>query len=259
VSLAHVKLDFIEPLAIISLMRPEKRNAINLDMLADLVKVCDLLEARDDIRAVILTGEGHVFSSGGDIKAWAAMLPSDFGTHWVKRGHHVFARLAGLKMPLIAAINGHAIGGGLELAGVADIRVAGKSCRFGLPEPSLGMVPGWSGTQRLAQRFGVQIVRRMVLGGEIFNADEAKTLGLIDKIVDDKDVLNAACDYGRNIAARSPVATQISKLMLSIAEGEDRGEGVEMLSSMLVANSRDLAAGVQAFKEKRTPIFEGKW
>ena len=98
-------------------------------------------------------------------------------------GHRVFERLATLRMPVIAAINGHALGGGLELAAAADIRIAEIQIKIGLPETGLGMVPGWSGTQRLVKRFGAQIVRRMVLGGEMFTAEEAKAVGLVDAVV----------------------------------------------------------------------------
>ena len=135
--------------------------------------------------------------------------------HWVRFGHRVFERLATLRMPVIAAINGHALGGGLELAAAADIRIAESQIKIGLPETSLGMVPGWSGTQRLVKRFGAQIVRRMVLGGEMFSAEEARGIGLVDAVVETGTVLTAARDYAARIATRGPAA-------LEICEADDR-------------------------------------
>ncbi len=120
------------------------------------------------------------------------MAANEFGHAWVRFGHRVFERLATLRMPVIAALNGHALGGGLELAAAADIRIAESQIRIGLPETSLGMVPGWSGTQRLTKRFGAQIVRRMVLGGEMFSAEEARGYGLVDAVVETGTVLTAA-------------------------------------------------------------------
>uniref|UniRef100_UPI00261825B5 enoyl-CoA hydratase/isomerase family protein n=1 Tax=uncultured Rhizobium sp. TaxID=155567 RepID=UPI00261825B5 len=148
-----VRIDIEEHVAILTVSRPEKRNALDLDMLKALTDAADEVEANGQIRAAVLTGEGKGFSAGGDIKAWGGMRPEEFGHAWVRHGHRVFERLATLRMPLIAAINGDALGGGLELAGIADIRIAEEQIRLGLPETGLGMVPGWSGTQRLVKRF----------------------------------------------------------------------------------------------------------
>jgi enoyl-CoA hydratase/carnithine racemase len=255
----RIRLSVEASIATITLARADKLNALDLDMLAELSAVLHRVEADGTVRVLILTGEGKAFSAGGDIAAWGGMQPAEFGHQWVRYGHRIFDRLATLRMPVIAAMNGHALGGGLELAGAADIRIAERQAKIGLPETSLGMVPGWSGTQRLVRRFGAQIVRRMVLGGEMFSAEEAHANGLVDLVVETGEVLNAARGYAARIAQRGPAAVEISKLMLSIAGGEDNGAAVEALGSILVAKTGDLREGVSAFREKRTAEFKGEW
>ncbi|MDO6964628.1 enoyl-CoA hydratase/isomerase family protein [Rhizobium alvei] len=254
-----VKITLEGPVAILTLSRPEKLNALDLDMLSALSSAADEIEANPAVRAAILTGEGKGFSAGGDIKAWAGMQPQEFGHAWVRHGHRVFERLATLRMPLVAALNGHALGGGLELAGIADIRIAENHIRIGLPETGLGMVPGWSGTQRLVKRFGAQLVRRMALGGEIFSAQEACTLGLVDAVVETGGSVDAARAYAMRIADRGPAALEITKMMIAMANGEDNGSAAEALGSILVAKTGDLKEGVTAFGEKRPAQFKGEW
>ncbi|MEF0940892.1 enoyl-CoA hydratase/isomerase family protein [Rhizobium sp. BR 362] len=257
--MGEVKVSVERSVATMTVSRPEKLNAFDIDMLKALAGACDEVEANASVRVAILTGEGKAFSAGGDVKAWGGMAANEFGHAWVRFGHRVFERLATLRMPVIAALNGHALGGGLELAAAADIRIAESQIRIGLPETSLGMVPGWSGTQRLTKRFGAQIVRRMVLGGEMFSAEEARGHGLVDAVVETGTVLAAARDYAARIAARGPAALEIAKLMIASANGEDNGSAVEALGSILVAKTGDLKEGVAAFAGKRAAEFKGEW
>jgi enoyl-CoA hydratase/carnithine racemase len=257
--MAEVRVSIEGHVAMMTVSRPEKLNALDIDMLKALSAACDEVEAQKDVRVAILTGEGKAFSAGGDIKAWAGLQPNEFGHAWVRFGHRVFERLATLRMPLIAALNGHAFGGGLELAAAADIRIAERQIRIGLPETGLGMVPGWSGTQRLVKRFGAQMVRRMVLGGEMFTADEALGHGLVDLVAETGKALAAARTYANRVALRGPAAIEISKLMIAIANGEDNGTAVEALGSILVAKTGDLREGVAAFSGKRPAQFKGEW
>ncbi len=256
---ARIRIDIEDSVAILTIARPEKLNAFDIDMLKALAAACDTIEADRNIRAVILTGEGKAFCAGGDIKAWGAMRPEEFGHDWVRFGHRVFERLATLRMPVIAAMNGHALGGGMELAAAADIRLAETQIKIGLPETSLGMVPGWSGTQRLVRRFGAQIVRRMVLGGEMFTAEEARANGLVDAVVETGTVLSAAKDHAGRIVKRGPAALEICKLMIASANGEDNGTAVEALGSILAAKTGDMKEGVAAFSGKRPAEFKGEW
>ncbi|NLS04578.1 enoyl-CoA hydratase/isomerase family protein [Rhizobium sp. P32RR-XVIII] len=257
--MGEVKVSVEGVIAVLTISRPEKLNAFDIDMLKALAVACDEVEANAAVRVAILTGEGKAFSAGGDIKAWGGMEANEFGHAWVRFGHRVFERLATLRMPLIAALNGHALGGGLELAGAADIRIAETQIRIGLPETGLGMIPGWSGTQRLVKRFGAQIVRRMVLGGEMFSAEEARANGIVDAVVETGTSLAAAKDYAARIAQRGPAALEISKLLIASANGEDNGAAVEALGSILAAKTGDLKEGVAAFAEKRPAQFKGEW
>jgi enoyl-CoA hydratase len=254
-----VRVEIEGGVAVMTVSRPEKVNAFDLDMLKALAAACDRVEGDATVRVAILTGEGKAFSAGGDIKAWAGMKPEEFGHQWVRFGHRVFERLATLRMPLIAALNGHALGGGLELAACADIRIAESQIRIGLPEAGLGMVPGWSGTQRLVKRFGAQVVRRMVLGGEMFSAEEGRANGLVDAVVETGTVVQEAKAYAARVATRGPAALEISKLMIAVANGEDNGAAVEALGSILAAKTGDLKEGVAAFSEKRQATFKGEW
>lgn len=247
------------PVALITIARPDKLNAFDIDMLRALDDACSEIERDRSVRAAVITGEGKAFSAGGDIKVWAALAPEAFGYDWVRYGHRVFGRLAELRVPLVAALSGHALGGGLELAAAADIRIAEPQVKLGLPETGLGMVPGWSGTQRLVRRFGAQVVRRMVLGGEVFTAAEAVTLGLVDQIAETGSALEAALRYAERIAARGPAAVQVAKLLIATATGESAGTAAETIASILVAKTSDLEEGIAAFADKRTPTFKGEW
>ena len=177
---------------------------------------------------------------------------------WTRLGHRAFEALARLRVPLIAALTGHAFGGGLELAAVADIRIAETRDQARPTGDGLGMAPGWSGTQRLVRRFGAGVVRRMALTGRMFTADEALGLGLVDEVVPVGAALERAAALAADVAGRGPLATQMVKAMINAAEGEDRDAPIEGLAGALTAGSEDLAEGVAAFRAKRAPTFTGR-
>lgn len=242
-------------IATITLRRPEKFNALDVPMLRALDAALDAAEAADEVRVVLLCAEGKGFCAGGDVESWSAMSAADFQVHWVRYGHRVFDRLARLRQPTIAVIAGHALGGGLELAVCCDFRVAEKHVKIGAPETSIGVVPGWSGTQRAVRRFGAQVTRRMVLGGEVFSASDALALGIVDRAVDTGAGLAEATAWAERIASRGPLATEAAKLMISIAEGEEKEAASEALASGFIGLTADLKSGVSAFREKRPPVF----
>jgi enoyl-CoA hydratase len=254
----RVDLSFDGPLARLTLKRADKLNALDAPMIAALADAALEIEASGGARVVILSGEGKAFCAGGDIAAWSGLPPLDMWRDWTRRGHRAFEALARLRQPLVAALTGHAFGGGLELAAVADLRIAEAGIRLGLPETGLGMAPGWSGTQRLVRRFGAQAVRRMALGGEMLEAAEALRLGVVDEVVASGEGLSRAEAVAGAIAARGPVAAQIVKSMINAAEGEDVDAPIEALAGALTAGTKDLAEGFASFRAKRPARFEGR-
>lgn len=251
------RLDLIikNGVATLTIKRADKLNALDAEMVDALLPLCRKIE-RSDAFVVILTGEGDKsFCAGGDIAAWSSWSADEFGRYWVRNGHTSFDALARLSQPLIAVLNGHCLGGGLELAACADYRIAEAHVKLGQPESGLGIIPGWSGTQRAVRRFGAQLVRRMAMFGEVFSADQALPLGLVDRVVEKGTGMRAAHELVEILRGRSPRATELAKMMINAAEGEDRDRVLEALAGSLAAGSDDLKEGVSAFREKRKPDF----
>ena len=253
---SRIRLAVEGRLAVITVARPEKLNALDYEMVLALERAAHLVDAMGDVRVAIITGEGEKsFCAGGDIEAWSSWSPQDFGLAWVRHGHRAFDALARLRQPLIAALNGHTLGGGLELAATADFRIAEEHVKLGAPETGLGIIPGWSGTQRTVRRFGSQTVRRMALLGEIFTAEQGLALGLVDQVAPRGQSMAAAKAMAERLAARGPAATQATKMLINAVEGEEVERALEALAGIAAAGSADLKEGVAAFKEKRKPIF----
>ena len=245
-------------IAHLRLNRPERLNALDVTMVDLLADRCREIERDNRVHVVILSGEGKAFSAGGDIDAWSTIDPVTFGRHWIREGHTVFDSLARLRQPLIAVLDGHALGGGLELAACADVRVAEKHVKIGLPETGLGIVPGWSGTQRAVRRFGSQIVRRMALFGEVFTAEEALGHGLVDRVVETGQGMATAMELAESALTRGPLAIELAKMMSAASEGEERERVIEAIAGTVAASSPDLAEGLAAFRSRRPPAFEPK-
>ncbi len=251
----RIELVVQDRVAQLTLRRPEKLNAIDADMVDALLLACRAIE-RSDARVAILSGEGErSFCAGGDIDAWSSLDPDAFSRRWLRDGHDAFDAVARLSVPLIAVLNGHALGGGLELAACADLRIAETHVKIGQPEPGLGIIPGWSGTQRASRRFGAQLVRRMALFGEVYGAEEALALGLVDRVVATGEGQAAADAAALRVLQRSPRATELTKMLINAAEGEEGERVVEALAGAVAAASSDLTEGLAAYRQKRSPEF----
>jgi enoyl-CoA hydratase/carnithine racemase len=244
-------------LAELRLDNPTKMNAFDTKMLADMAAHLDEIERDAKIGAVMLSAKGdRAFCTGADINAWGDLSPTDFARFWVRDGHRIFDRLARLSKPTIAVLNGHAFGGGLELAAACDIRVIAPHGALALPEAGVGIVPGWSGTQRLMRLLPEPMVKEMALFGNRVKADRALAVGFVSAV--DEDPRAIALTLLERALTLSPRAVEISKSMIHAAQGEDRGAMVEALGSAAIAASEDRQEGVAAFQEKRKPAFSGR-
>ena len=242
----------------VTLHRNIKLNSLTPAMLEELGQHAKNIDNDDSIRAVILTAEGaRAFCVGADINEWAALGPIDMWRRWVKRGHEIFDMWAHLRQPTIAAINGHAFGGGLELAITTDIRIAIHEAQFALPEASIGTCPGWSGTQRLCRLVGSSQAKYLALGGQRISAAQALSSGLVHEVVDAETLLLRASAIAHEIAKKAPISVQVTKQLINAASGEDRGAAIEAIAGGFSAMTQDAKEGVSAFKEKRQPKFSG--
>jgi enoyl-CoA hydratase len=253
-SAVHLMID--GPIAEISLDNPRKLNSLTADMLTQIGGHCETIEAMPALRVVLLTAAGtRAFCTGADITAWGDLAPADFARHWVRNGHRVFDRLARLAIPTIAVLHGHAFGGGLELAAACDIRVMAPNATLGLPETGVGIVPGWSGTQRIARLLPEPVLKEMALFGRRLPANRALALGFAAEVADDP--FEAALAIADGFAGTSARATEVVKYLLHAGVGEDAAAMIEALGAGMIAASADKAEGVAAFRAKRKPDFPG--
>lgn len=242
--------------AILTLSNETKLNALTTCMLSELDTHLAMLDRNTDVRSVIVTGAGaKAFCCGADIAEWGPLTATEFARGWVRDGHRVFDRLARLSKPTIGALNGHAFGGGLELAACCDIRVMTPRATLALPEAKVGIVPGWSGTQRLARLFVEPVVKEMALFARRISADRALSLGFVADVKE--DVLLCAKDIAASLSDVSPRANELAKAMIHGAVNEDRAAAIEALASAAAAASAERDEGVRAFLQKRSPNFTG--
>ncbi|MCC7320664.1 MAG: enoyl-CoA hydratase/isomerase family protein [Rubellimicrobium sp.] len=254
--MSRVHLEIRGPIAELRLDNPARLNAFSVAMLDELAGHLETVERNPAIACVLVTAvEAKAFCSGADINGWGDLGPAEFARHWVRGGHRLFDRLARLARPTIAVLGAHAFGGGLELAAACDIRVMAPRATIALPEAQVGIVPGWSGSQRLARLLPEAVVKEMALFGRRIGAERALALGFAAEVAEDPRA--AAEAIAARVCELSPRAVEIAKAMIHAGRGEDSAALIEALGSAAIAASADRIEGVAAFRDKRKAQFPG--
>jgi enoyl-CoA hydratase len=245
-------------LATVTIDRPDALNALNQELILELGLALELAEADLDVRALIITGVGRAFVAGADIENLQRLGDGFSGREASLGGQDLMNSLAALPFPTIAAINGFALGGGLELALAADLRVASTDAKLGLPEVRLGLIPGYGGTQRLPRLIGPGRALDMILTGRHVGADEALSMGLVNRVVE--DALAGARELAMACLGNAPIALGLAKE--SVVRGLDvtLPQGLEIEADLfgMVTTTEDMKEGTAAFLEKRSPDFRGQ-
>jgi enoyl-CoA hydratase/carnithine racemase len=238
----------------ITLNRPEKGNALNMPMLEQLARIVAGIDADRSLRAVVIRARGRFFCTGGDVEAWGALSPHQMAREWIAPGIEVFDKIANLPQPVIAVLSGHALGGGLELALAADLRIAAQSAKLGAPEVTLGMISGWMGVSRLAETIGVARARHLALLGLPITAAQALDWGLVTAVAEDAaDLERHLGDWLAKLCANGPAAMTLTKGILATMHQDLRQHHMSAVAE--AAGTADCKEGVRAFLEKRKPVF----
>ena len=248
------------PIAIVTLNRPKVLNALNELVLSELSDVFDELEADRSVRAVVITGAGdRAFAAGADIGELAALAHQKAGEQKAKAGHEVGHKMEHSRLPVIMAINGYALGGGLELAMAGDIRIASSNAKLGQPEVNLGIVAGFGGSQRLPRLVGEGMASYMLLSAEPISADEAKQANLVEKVVAPDQLLAEAKRIANVIAAKGPLAIAATKRLIHKGMQTDLHSALNMEAEEFgkISVTADAKEGTKAFLEKRPADFKG--
>lgn len=256
----NIKFEIKDNYAIVTLNRPDKLNALNYDVFTELDYMVTEVELNDDINALIITGEGEkAFAAGADIKE---LHESDknSGLHFSQFGSNVMRRIENLDIPVIAAVNGFALGGGCELSMSCHMRFASDNAKFGQPEVNLGIIPGYGGTQRLARLIGKPKALELILTGNMIGAEEAKNLGLINDVYPKDELMMKVEALVQLILSKSQPAIKASMQTVSMSDKLSLGEGLEYESVKFAetCGTEDFKEGTLAFIEKRKPVFTGK-
>ena len=246
--------------AIVFINRPKALNALNPSTLLELQQCCGELRADPSVRCLIVSGAGdRAFVAGADIAAMSA-LSAIQAKEFARLGQAVMRGLEELPVPVIAAVNGFALGGGLELALACDLIVAAATAKFGQPEINLGILPGFGGTQRLPRRVGVGAARALIYGGEMIGTEEALRLGLVDRVVPPGELMTEAKNLAASLAAKAPLALRQAKAAINLGVDVDLEDGCryEAEAFAVTFGTQDRAEGMQAFLEKRAAKFKGE-
>lgn len=258
--MTNVLLEKKGNIAVATINRPKALNALNSDVLTDLGELVDIVNADSEIRALIITGSGEkAFVAGADIGEMSTLTPEE-GEAFGKHGNDVFRRIETLPIPTIAAINGFALGGGCELSMSCDIRIASEKAVFGQPEVNLGLVPCFGGTQRLSRLVGTGIAKEMIFTARQIKADEAKAIGLVNKVVAPEALLDEAKAMMGGIISKAPMAVRYAKVAINKGVNMDLMNGLELEKDVaaLAFASEDAKEGTAAFLAKRPAVFQNK-
>jgi len=254
----HVRLSHEGPVSTLTIDRPDALNALNADVLAEIRSAIEETASTDGVRCLVITGAGKAFVAGADISAMKEMGP-DEARSFSAEGHRTLDMIEQLPCPVIAAVNGFALGGGCELALACDFIYASEKAKLGQPEVKLGVIPGFGGTQRLSRRVGVAMARELVYTGAMLSAEEALRIGLVNRVVAPDALLETAYATARTIAEMGPLSVTAAKR--AIFEGEDRElEKANQREVDLFAGcfaSADQKEGMDAFLNKRKAEFQG--
>jgi len=261
-SYEFLAIDRHDRIAILRLDRPANLNAWNQDMREEMRDAIGAMVEDDDLRVLIVTGTGRAFSAGEDVRGMGdltAVGPKGFRRR-VRMIHNVFDEIEQMEVPVIAAINGVAAGGGLELALSCDFRFAADSARLGLPEVNVGLIPGSGGISRLVKLVGPSRAKRLIMTGDILAADEALALGLVDEVVPAADLMGYCITFAEKLAARAPLAIGMAKLIVNQCLNVDleTGRNLERIGQSVLKQTADHKEGAAAFVEKRKPDFKGR-
>lgn len=245
--------------ALITLNRPKALNVLGRNILTELKLLLSHIQSNKSIRSVMITGSGKAFAAGADIKQMSTMNP-DQAKEFAQMGQELFSFMESMPQPIIACINGFALGGGCELACACDLRTAAKNIKIGEPEVNLGIVPGFGGTLRLPRLIGLSQAKRMILLGEALTAEEAERIGLIHKVFDSQHLLSETLKIAANLASKPAFSLAQAKKLLrkTLDLSINEAEGKEAAAFMECFQTKDQKEGMQAFLEKRAPQFEGR-
>ncbi|MFW6080585.1 MAG: enoyl-CoA hydratase/isomerase family protein [Desulfosalsimonas sp.] len=254
-----ILMDTTEGVATITVNRPKSLNALNSQVVEELLEAVGEIERNQEIRAVIITGAGEkAFVAGADISELAKLNPVS-AKHFASRGHQLMLKLESLPVPVIAAVNGFALGGGLELAMSCDFIYAADNARVGQPEINLGIIPGFGGTQRLARLVGKNLAKEMVMTGMMLSADEAEKKGIVNRVVPAAELMETAEKTARTISQKGRLSVYAAKQAVNNGLDADLKTGceIEINAFSLCMASPDAKEGTAAFLEKRKPEFKG--
>lgn len=246
--------------ATVTIQRPEKLNALNVRVVAELTRAfTGLAESADPVRCAILTGAGKAFVAGADIAEMASLSVTE-AKRFADAGHALGSLIEGLPFPVIAAVNGFALGGGCELALSCDFIYAAEGAKLGQPEVNLGVIPGFGGTQRLLRRVGAARARELVYTGDMITAEQALAMGLVNAVYPAADLLSRAREAALKIASKGPLAVAASKRVMLRGEALDLPAACELEAQAFAAlfGTEDQRAGMKAFLEKGKATFTGK-